>query len=502
MAEKIVGIEVQIGGDTTGLDSALSKTNKQINSTQKELSQVEKLLKLDPSNTELVAQKQELLSKAVKDTSVKVEALKQAKANADKQMQNGTNINQEQYRKLQREIASAEQSLDKLETESKKTAKGIKEVGDNSSNASKSLSSFGSVASSVGKGIATVGATALSLATSLGAVEQSTREYRTDISKLETNTEQAGLSFDKMKSNLSGLVSLTDESDSAIEALSNLMKTGFDDTGIEQTLDSLSGAIIAFPDTLKIESLADGLQETLATGSATGAFGELLERCGMNLDEFNKGLSKAGNSAQKQEYILETLAKTGMASVNESYREANKNLLTIKEAQFQFNDAMATLGKVIEPVTAQVMSFGAEMVNSLTSAYENGGFEALIAEFGKVLNQILNKIVEFLPKLISMGMEIINNLITGIQENLSQIVSSALETLNIFITTILDMLPQIMELGITLIVELLNGIASQLPTLIPTIVQCVILIVQTLLNNISMIVQARNQYFNCINSTE
>ena len=89
MAEKVVGIEVQIGGDTVGLNKALQSTNKEISSTQKELSQVEKLLKLDPKNTELLAQKQQLLSKAISETSTKLEVLKSAKQKADETMKNG-----------------------------------------------------------------------------------------------------------------------------------------------------------------------------------------------------------------------------------------------------------------------------------------------------------------------------------------------------------------------------------------------------------------------------
>ena len=86
MSEKVVGIEVQIGGDTVGLNKALQSTNKEISSTQKELSQVERLLKLDPKNTELLAQKQQLLSKAVNETSTKLDALKSAKQKADEVM--------------------------------------------------------------------------------------------------------------------------------------------------------------------------------------------------------------------------------------------------------------------------------------------------------------------------------------------------------------------------------------------------------------------------------
>ncbi len=90
------GITVEIGGDTTKLTSALQGVNKEIKSTQSQLKDVEKLLKLDPSNTELVAQKQRLLGDAIKETKEKLSTLKTAAEQANEQLQKGE-ITQEQY---------------------------------------------------------------------------------------------------------------------------------------------------------------------------------------------------------------------------------------------------------------------------------------------------------------------------------------------------------------------------------------------------------------------
>ena len=78
MADRIKGITIEIGGDTTGLNKALSGTNKEIRNTQSQLKDVERLLKLDPSNTELLKQKQKLLAEAVEETGDKLEKLKTA----------------------------------------------------------------------------------------------------------------------------------------------------------------------------------------------------------------------------------------------------------------------------------------------------------------------------------------------------------------------------------------------------------------------------------------
>ena len=97
---RIKGITVEIGGDTTKLQTALKGVNTEIRNTQSQLKDVEKLLKLDPGNTELIAQKHRLLAQAVSETREKLETLKTAQRQADEALRNGT-ISQQQYDGLQ-----------------------------------------------------------------------------------------------------------------------------------------------------------------------------------------------------------------------------------------------------------------------------------------------------------------------------------------------------------------------------------------------------------------
>ena len=103
MANKIKGITVEIGGDTTKLSKALEGVNKTIKNTQTQLKDVEKLLKLDPTNTELLSQKQRLLADSITTTKDKLATLKTAAEQANQALTNGE-ISQEQYDALQREI--------------------------------------------------------------------------------------------------------------------------------------------------------------------------------------------------------------------------------------------------------------------------------------------------------------------------------------------------------------------------------------------------------------
>ena len=99
MANNIRGITIEIDGKTDKLQDALQGVSKNLKSTKNELKEVEKGLKLDPKNTELLAQKQQLLTKAVGETKDKLDVLKTAEAQVEQQFKNGE-ASEEQYLSL------------------------------------------------------------------------------------------------------------------------------------------------------------------------------------------------------------------------------------------------------------------------------------------------------------------------------------------------------------------------------------------------------------------
>lgn len=116
MAGRIKGITIEIGGDTTGLDKALKSVNSSITKTQSALNDVNRLLKLDPSNTVLVAQKQQLLSQAVSQTKEKLEALESAQEQVEDAFKRG-NIGEEKYMAFQREIEETRGKLNQYKAD-------------------------------------------------------------------------------------------------------------------------------------------------------------------------------------------------------------------------------------------------------------------------------------------------------------------------------------------------------------------------------------------------
>ncbi len=126
----IKGITVEIGGDTTKLGKAIGDTEKKSRSLQVELRQVEKLLKFDPTNTELLTQKQNILADSILATSKKLDTLKEAEAQVIAQFERGE-VAEEQVRALQREIIQTEQTLNSMRSELQTATRNLEEFGDN-----------------------------------------------------------------------------------------------------------------------------------------------------------------------------------------------------------------------------------------------------------------------------------------------------------------------------------------------------------------------------------
>lgn len=123
---RVKGITVKIGGDVSGLDKALRKVNGEINDTQAKLRDIKRLLKMDPGNTELLRQKQQLLAKAVGDTKDKLEQLK----DAEKQLKAaGVVENSAQFQNLRREIIETENNLDDLTKAANQSNTALEKIG-------------------------------------------------------------------------------------------------------------------------------------------------------------------------------------------------------------------------------------------------------------------------------------------------------------------------------------------------------------------------------------
>ena len=188
---RIKGITVEIGGDTTKLQTALKGVNTEIRNTQSQLRDVEKLLKLDPGNTELIAQKHRLLAPAVSETREKLETLKTAQRQADEALRNGT-ISQQQYDGLQREIVETEQELRRLEQQAEQSATALQKIGATG----EKLQAVGDKVSGVGQKLLPVTGVVTGLGT---AAVKTAADFDSAMSKVAAVSGATGSDFDKLR---------------------------------------------------------------------------------------------------------------------------------------------------------------------------------------------------------------------------------------------------------------------------------------------------------------
>lgn len=546
----IKGITIKIGGDTTGLDKALKETNKKSRELESELKAVDKALKLDPNNVTLVKQKQDLLKDSIKETKSKLDVLKEAQSQVTAQYKKGE-IDAGQYRAFQRELETTKSKLsslkdekknihvigtafkeakDKVEPVIKKVEKVGSVIGGATSKAVKFTATLGKIDTAmIGKAAdgfkkytQTIGVGLAAVTTALAANVETSREWNSDMTKLKTNAETSGNNFDFMKSKMQDLVAITGESDSSIEALSNLMAVGFSDEQMTPAINALSGAVEKFPDTLKIESLSDSLQETLATGAATGQFSELIGRMGDSVDDFNAGLQNCTSEAERQQYALDWLANSGLSEINDEYQSANKSTLDYERASFELQDALASLGTAFTPVMAGAKGMAADFltkslpavqklsggftklfdgVSSLLDAYDSGGLDGLTEQIPIVISNLFNSASEFLaenaPTLITAATTVLTSIIQSLAQLAPSLINSILPSLlngffgliNALVSTIPTLVPELVQGAITLFLGLIDGLNDVIGQLMPMLPSLIKQITDTLIENLPAIIE-------------
>ena len=303
MASRIKGITVEIGGDTTGLDKALKSVNSSIKTTQSGLKDVSKLLKLDPTNTELLAQKQKLLKDAIGSTKEKLDALKLAQEQAKAQLESGE-LGQDKYDALQREIIETEQELKRLQEqaiESNAALAKIEEVGDK-------LQTAGDKISGAGQKLLPVTAAVAGLGT---AAVKTTADFDTSMSQVQATM---GITKDAM-SELNG------ESVNTVEALRDLAKQMGSETAFSasECADAMNYLALAGYDT---QEIYDTLPTVLNLAAAGGI--DLASASDMVTD----AMSALGMETSEADTMVDQMSKTA-STTNTSVSQLGEAILTI-----------------------------------------------------------------------------------------------------------------------------------------------------------------------------
>lgn len=396
MAGSIKGLTVEIGGDTTKLGKALENVNKKSRDLSGELGQINRLLKLDPGNTDLLAQKQQVLGEAIANTRSKLETLKEAEKQVQAQFERGE-VSEEQYRSLQREIVATEQKLKGYESAAKETADQIENLGRSAKDAAEKSKAMNKVSEGVTKGLKAVGAAAAAAVTALVAAAESTREYREAMGKLDTAFTTNGHSSEAATATYKELQSVLGETDQAVEAANHLAVLTDNEKDLQTWTDICTGVFATFGDSLPIEGLTEAANETAKVGQVTGPLADALNWTTLSTeqwaaalgegsdaqkafakatadgasaeDAFNAALAECSTEQERQQLIMDTL--NGMYSeASATYKETNADVIAANEANEAWTASMAAVGAEIEPIVTEVKNLGAELLAKAVPAIQ------------------------------------------------------------------------------------------------------------------------------------
>ena len=234
----------------------------------------------------------------------------------------------------------------------------------NAKGAGKGMEDGGKGAKTFDVALGTLAGNALSAVISkCGELMEQTKELRRDLSFLEQNARDAGMGMEQLHNKAGELYAVTGDTNEVVEALSNILATGFNDADkAYEVIDMLAGAVVKFPETMKIESLADSLQETIATGEAAGQFSELLGRLGVDVEKFNERLGRTRSEASRQNLALQTLRKEGLDELWESYKTGNSDMIEAEKANYNLQLRYVELAKSIEPIETKIKTTFAQVL--------------------------------------------------------------------------------------------------------------------------------------------
>ena len=392
-SSKIKGITVEIGGDTTKLGKAIVDAEKNSKSLQGELRQVEKLLQFDPGNTELLAQKQRILTQAVEETTSKLKTLRQAEAQVVEQFERG-DIGEDQLRAFQREIVKTEKELNDFEGKLGGTEKGLKDVGNSAEESSGGFTIMkGALADLVSNAITGAISKIGEFLGSLLELSEATEEYRTMQAKLEGSANTFGYSVDFANGKYQEFYKYLGDDQMATNAITNLMGLGTSIENISKIAEGTIGVWATYGDSIPIEDLTETTNETIRVGKVTGTFADTINWCkdaqsqlgkalggnkkaqsafndalkeGLPVeDAFNEALAKITDEQERADVVAQFLNSTYGES-KKTYDELNKSVLDANDAELKLKDTQAKLGETMAPVNNAITDLKNRALTAIT----------------------------------------------------------------------------------------------------------------------------------------
>lgn len=347
-SNRIKGITIEIGGNTTQLTKALGDVDKSLKDTQTQLKDVNKLLKLDPSNVELLRQKQDLLGKAVADTKTRQEELTKALEQAKKA--GSTEDNQRQQDALQRELIETTAQLKDLEKQYKACAPQMEAFATKTKQAAEATKGVSTAA-----GAAVAGLVAMTVKSAQAADELATDAKVTgftveELQKLKYAADRVDVSYDMMKGSISKLTKQMASGNNAFETL------GISITNADGSMRSATEVwyeAIAALGQIQNETERDALSMELFGKSA-------MEMAGI-VDDGGEALKALGEEAEETGTIMSGDAVNDTVKFNDAIDKLKAT------ASQSFMKAGATLAETLLPALEKLV----EIVGNVLTWFAN-----------------------------------------------------------------------------------------------------------------------------------
>lgn len=482
MANESLGANFSI--DVTQLKAGLAQANRLIRESESEFKAAAAGMDDWSSSSDGLEAKIKSLSSITDIQKKKVNALQ---SEYDRLIADGLDPASKEAVELRTKINQETAALNKNEAEAKKLKgeleelkKGTEEVGEATEEASEKFNLLGAAGGIAVKGIAALGAACASAVGAFFGLAESTRETRTSMAKLEASFESAGHDIDYATDTVYALQGVLGDTDRAVEAANFLAKFSEDEEALAANTRILTGVFAEYGESIPTEGLAEGMQATAAMGEVQGVLADALEWQGVNLEEYNKKLATMTTEEERAAYIQQTLTDLYGESAD-AYREANADLIEANEAQLRFNQAMADLGAIAEPVMTMLKNFASQTLMEIRPFVELIG-EGLVGAF-EGADGAAELLAEGLTGIIEKVLDMATSMLPVIIETIVAIVPKLLSSLLAQLPSILTMLAQMLG-------QVISALGAMLPQLIPTIINAVVMLAETLLDNIDLIIDA------------
>lgn len=477
--------------DTNDLQAGLQQANRLIRESESRFKASAATMDDWSSSSAGVSARIEHLNNATDIQKKKIAAMQeQYKKLIDK----GIDPASRQMVELRTKINQEQAALNKNEKELEQQTKALEEMGDESSNAAKDADKLASSTDGAGKGfsalkgaaaigaaaIAAVAAAAVAGINSLLSLAESTREFREDTSRLSAAFEGAGFSAESAEKAYTKLYRAIGETDTAVEAAQQIALLADSEKQAADWAELATGVVATFGDALKPETFFEAANETLKLGEATGAFTQMLEGTGVDVETFNAKLEACTTEQEKQAYMLE-VSKKALGDAGKAYEETAGDILDAREATARLEQAQADLGAAVEPLNTQITNLKTTILEGLSPALNQ-----IISDLTEVFNG-----VEGAPeKLANSVSEMLGDIVAKVTEFLPQVADFATQLVFMFAQVIIENLPEIVQAAADMFSTFLETLASMAPSLIATITDTVILIAETLIDNVDEIIDA------------